>query len=211
MKFVLVSTARSGSQFAVKFLAEQFNINFHFYEILHKDRMSDFWNRNGGIPVYVKNNKLVKLKYNTSDFSEIQSLAWSKSDVASCKLLDHQIIKTENKIINNILQNADHIAYLYRKNSTAQVYSAIISKKLKHYLNRDVNKNRTFVHITQEEFEHQSQDLLNGYMLIKNMIEKYPGKIYCLEEDFPHKPYADVYDYDKSFTYDLQNIQDLFK
>ena len=211
MKFVLISTARSGSQFAVKFLAEQLDINFHFNEILHKDRMSDFWNRNGGAPVYVKNNKLVKLKCNTNDFSEIQTSAWLKSDVASCKLLDHQIIKTENKNINNILQNADQIAYLYRKNSTAQVYSAIISKRLKHYLDRNVKQNRTFVHITQEEFDHQSQDLLNGYMLIKNMIEKYPGKIYCLEDDLPHKPYADIYDYDKSFTYKLQNIQDLFK
>lgn len=211
MKFVLVSTARSGSQFAVKYLAEQYNISFHYYEILHKDRMTDFWNRNGGVPVYVKNNKLFKLQCDTSDFYEIQSLAWSKSDVASCKILDYQITKSNNKIVNNILEDADHIAYLYRKDSTSQVYSAIISKKLNQYLTRVETEDKTFIDITQEDFNSQSQDLLESNLCIKEVLGKYPGKVYCLEDDFDHKPYADVYDYDKSFTYKLQNIQDLFK
>ena len=64
---------------------------------------------------------------------------------------------------------------------------------------------------TQEDFNSQSHDLLESNLCIKELLGKYPGKVYCLEDDFDHKPYADVYDYDKSFTYKLKNIQDLFK
>ena len=211
MKFVLVSTARAGSSFVVRDLANKLHINFHYDEILNSRRMYEFFPRFGKGTVYVKNNSLVKLNSDTDNFYERQLQSWKKSDVVSCKLLSHQILKTPNHVTEGILEEADTIAYLYRKDSTAQVYSAIISKKLKQHLPRVEAKDKTFIDITQEDFNSQSHDLLESNLCIKELLGKYPGKVYCLEDDFDHKPYADVYDYDKSFTYKLQNIQDLFK
>jgi len=211
MKFVLVSTARAGSSFVVRDLAKKFNIDFNYDEILNSRRLYEFFPRFGKGTVYVKNNSLVKLNSDTDNFYERQLQSWKKSDVVSCKLLSHQILKTPNHVTEGILEEADTIAYLYRKDSTAQVYSAIISKKLKQHLPRVEAKDKTFIDITQEDFNSQSHDLLESNLCIKELLGKYPGKVYCLEDDFDHKPYADVYDYDKSFTYKLQNIQDLFK
>ena len=109
-----------------------------------------------------------------------------------------------------MLNYADCVAYLYRKDSTAQVYSAIISKKLKQHLPRVETENKTFIDITQEDFNSQSQDLLESNLCIKELLGKYPGKVYCLEDEFENKPYADTYNYNKNFIYNLQNIQDLF-
>ena len=162
MKFVLVSTARAGSSYAVRNLANKLNINFHYDEILNSRRMYEFFERFGKGTVYVKNNRLVKLNSNTDNFYERQLQSWIKSDVVSCKLLAHQILKTPNHVVNGILQEANNIAYLYRKDSTAQVYSAIISKKLKQHLPRKKTENKTFVDITQEDFNSQSQDLLEN-------------------------------------------------
>ena len=49
------------------------------------------------------------------------------------------------------------------------------------------------------------------FLYIKKLLEQYPGNVYCLEDDFDHKPYADVYDYNKSYNYNLQNIENLYK
>ena len=211
MKFILVSTARAGSSYAIRNLANKLHINFHYDEILNSKRMYEFFARFGKGTVYVKNNRLVKLNSDSDNFYERQLQSWIKSDVVSCKILAHQILKTPNHVVNGILQEATHIAYLYRKDSTAQVYSAIISKKLKQHLPRVEAKDKTFIDITQEDFNSQSQDLLESNLYIKKLLEQYPGKVYCLEDDFIHKPYADVYDYNKSYNYNLQNIENLFK
>jgi len=211
MKFILISTARSGSSYAIRNLANKLHINFHYDEILNSTRLYEFFARFGKGTVYVKNNRLVKLNSDSDNFYERQLQSWIKSDVVSCKILAHQILKTPNHVVNGILQEATHIAYLYRKDSTAQVYSAIISKKLKQHLPRVEAKDKTFIDITQEDFDSQSQDLLESNLCIKELLGKYPGKVYCLEDDFDHKPYADVYDYDKSYNYNLQNIENLFK
>tara|TARA_E500000331_G_C17020569_1_gene610579 strand:- start:20 stop:655 length:636 start_codon:yes stop_codon:yes gene_type:complete len=210
MKFVLVSTARAGSSFVVRNLAKKFNIDFNYDEILNNKRMYEFFERFGKGTVYVKNNRLVKLNSNTDNFYERQLQSWIKSDVVSCKLLAHQILKAPNHVTEGILNDADCVAYLYRKDSTAQVYSAIISKKLKQHLPRVKTENKTFIDITQEDFNSQSQDLLESNLCIKELLGKYPGKVYCLEDDFENKPYADTYNYNKNFIYNLQNIQDLF-
>lgn len=210
MKFVLVSTARAGSSFVVRNLAKKFNIDFNYDEILNNKRMYEFFERFGKGTVYVKNNRLVKLNSNTDNFYERQLQSWIKSDVVSCKLLAHQILKAPNHVTEGILNDADCVAYLYRKDSTAQVYSAIISKKLKQHLPRVKTENKTFIDITQEDFNSQSQDLLESNLCIKELLGKYPGKVYCLEDDFDNKPYADTYNYNKNFIYNLQNIQDLF-
>ena len=211
MKFVLVSNARAGSSYAVLNLENKLDINFHYDEILNSTRMYEFFERFGKGTVYVKNNRLVKLNSDTDNFYERQLQSWIKSDVVSCKLLAHQILKTPNHIVNGILQEANNIAYLYRKDSTAQVYSAIISKKLKQHLPRKKTEDKTFIDITQEDFNNQSQDLLENSLYIKKLLEQYPGNVYCLEDDFDHKPYADVYDYNKSYNYNLQNIENLYK
>ena len=210
MKFVLVSTARAGSSFVVRNLAKKFNIDFNYDEILNNKRMYEFFERFGKGTVYVKNNRLVKLNSDTDNFYERQLQSWIKSDVVSCKLLAHQILKAPNHVTEGILNDADCVAYLYRKDSTAQVYSAIISKKLKQHLPRVETENKTFIDITQEDFNSQSQDLLESNLCIKELLGKYPGKVYCLEDDFENKPYADTYNYNKNFIYNLQNIQDLF-
>ena len=210
MKFVLVSTARAGSSFVVRNLAKKFNIDFNYDEILNNKRMYEFFERFGKGTVYVKNNRLVKLNSDTDNFYERQLQSWIKSDVVSCKLLAHQILKAPNHVTEGILNDADCVAYLYRKDSTAQVYSAIISKKLKQHLPRVKTENKTFIDITQEDFNSQSQDLLESNLCIKELLGKYPGKVYCLEDDFENKPYADTYNYNKNFIYNLQNIQDLF-
>ena len=210
MKFVLVSTARAGSSFVVRNLAKKFNIDFNYDEILNNKRMYEFFERFGKGTVYVKNNRLVKLNSDTDNFYERQLQSWIKSDVVSCKLLAHQILKAPNHVTEGILNDADCVAYLYRKDSTAQVYSAIISKKLKQHLPRVKTENKTFIDITQEDFNSQSQDLLESNLCIKELLGKYPGKVYCLEDDFDNKPYADTYNYNKNFIYNLQNIQDLF-
>ena len=210
MKFVLVSTARAGSSFVVRNLAKKFNIDFNYDEILNNKRMYEFFERFGKGTVYVKNNRLVKLNSDTDNFYERQLQSWIKSDVVSCKLLAHQIQKAPNHVTEGILNDADCVAYLYRKDSTAQVYSAIISKKLKQHLPRVKTENKTFIDITQEDFNSQSQDLLESNLCIKELLGKYPGKVYCLEDDFENKPYADTYNYNKNFIYNLQNIQDLF-
>lgn len=210
MKFVLVSTARAGSSFVVSNLAKKFNIDFNYDEILNNKRKYEFFERFGKGTVYVKNNRLVKLNSNTDNFYERQLQSWIKSDVVSCKLLAHQILKAPNHVTEGILNDADCVAYLYRKDSTAQVYSAIISKKLKQHLPRVEIEDKTFIDITQEDFNNQSQDLLESNLCIKELLGNYPGKVYCLEDDFDHKPYADTYIYNKNFIYNLQNIQDLF-
>ena len=210
MKFVLVSTARAGSSFAVRNLANKLDIHFHYDEILNSRRMYEFFARFGKGTVYVKNNRLVKLNSDSDNFYERQLQSWIKSDVVSCKLLAHQILKAPNHVTEGILNDADCVAYLYRKDSTSQVYSAIISKKLNQHLPRVETGDKTFIDITQEDFDSQSQDLLESNLCIKELLGKYPGKVYCLEDDFDHKPYADTYIYNKSFTYKLQNIQDLF-
>ena len=210
MKFVLVSTARAGSSFAVRNLANKFNIDFNYDEILNNKRMYEFFERFGKDTVYVKNNRLVKLNSDSDNFYERQLQSWIKSDVVSCKLLAHQILKAPNHVTEGILNDADCVAYLYRKDSTAQVYSAIISKKLKQHLPRVEIEDKTFIDITQEDFNNQSQDLLESNLCIKELLGKYPGKVYCLEDDFENKPYADTYNYNKNFIYNLQNIQDLF-
>lgn len=210
MKFVLVSTARAGSSFVVSNLAKKFNIDFNYDEILNNKRKYEFFERFGKGTVYVKNNRLVKLNSNTDNFYERQLQSWIKSDVVSCKLLAHQILKAPNHVTEGILNDADCVAYLYRKDSTAQVYSAIISKKLKQHLPRVEIEDKTFIDITQEDFNNQSQDLLESNLCIKELLGKYPGKVYCLEDDFENKPYADTYNYNKNFIYNLQNIQDLF-
>ena len=217
MKFVLVSTARAGSSFVVRNLAKKFNIDFNYDEILNNKRNYEFFQKFGRGTVYVKNNRLVKLNNDTDDFYECQLQSWKKSDVVSCKLLAHQILKAPNHITEGILNDADCVAYLYRKDSTAQVYSAIISKKLKQHLPgyshrhpRVETEDKTFIDITQEDFKSQSHDLLESNLCIKELLGKYPGKVYCLEDDFENKPYADTYNYNKNFIYNLQNIQDLF-
>lgn len=211
MKFILISTARSGSSYVVRQLANKLHINFHYDEILNSRRMYEFFARFGKGTVYVKNNRLVKLNSDSDNFYERQLQSWKKSDVVSCKILAHHILKTPNHVTEGILEEADTIAYLYRKDSTSQVYSAIISKKLNQHLPRVETGDKTFIDITQEDFDSQSQDLLESNLCIKELLGKYPGKVYCLEDDFDHKPYADTYIYNKSFTYKLQNIQDLFK
>tara|TARA_B100000073_G_C23623903_1_gene529695 strand:- start:278 stop:919 length:642 start_codon:yes stop_codon:yes gene_type:complete len=213
MKFVLVSTARAGSSYAVRNLANKLGIKFHYDEILNTKRKYEFFEEFSKGSVYVKNNKIMKLLSNKDNFYENQLQSWLKSDVVSCKILAHQIIESPDHIIKGILEEADTIAYLYRKDSTAQVYSAIISKKLKQYNHkrRLESDQKTFVNINQEEFDNQSHDLLNNNLYIKNLLDIYPGKVYCLEDDFDHKPYADIYDYDKSFNYNLQNIEEIFK
>jgi hypothetical protein len=211
MKFILISTARSGSSYVVRQLAKPYDIRYHFDEILNTTRTYEFFDEYSKGSVYVKNDKIVKLNTPETDFYKLQVISWNKSHNVSCKILAHQIKRATSIEIENILDDSDSIAYLYRRDTTAQVYSTIISKRLKFHEPRKNQDTKTFIEITEQDFYEASHYVLDCSIIAKQIHQKYPGKVYCLEDDFEPKPYADIYDYNKSFKYELENIEEMWR
>ena len=211
MKFILISTARSGSSYVVRQLAKPYDIKYHYDEILNPTRTYEFFDEYSKGSVYVKNDKIVKLNTPETDFYKLQVISWNKSHNVSCKILAHQIKRATSIEIENILDDSDSIAYLYRRDTTAQVYSTIISKRLKFHKPRKNQDTKTFIEITEQDFYEASHYLLECSIIAKQIHQKYPGKVYCLEDDFEQKPYADIYDYNKSFKYELENIEEMWR
>ena len=211
MKFILISTARSGSSYVVRQLAKPYDIKFHYDEILNPRISFQFFPEYPRGSVYAKNNKILKLNTPETDFYKRQIISWNKSHNVSCKILGHQIEQAPSIEIETILDDSDSIAYLYRRDTTAQVYSTIIAKRLKFHNVREDQDIKTFIEITEQDFYEASHYLLECSIIAKQIHQKYPGKVYCLEDDFEQKPYADIYDYNKSFKYELENIEEMWR
>ena len=152
MKFILISTARSGSSYAVRQLAKPYDIKYHYDEILNPRISFQFFPEYPRGSVYAKNNKILKLNTPETDFYKRQIISWNKSHNVSCKILGHQIDQAPSIEIETILDDSDSIAYLYRRDTTAQVYSSIISKRLKFHDVREDQDIKTFIEIPNKIF-----------------------------------------------------------
>ena len=200
MRTVIFSTPRSASQNFCRHYKTELNVKY-LGELL--------------------NPRLYPQKQLTGEeYIQNQTELWHNSDESMCKIFPFHITNLikdcgQQQLIEyckKIAEGCDNIVYIYRRDTTKQVISSIISE-----ITDEWSKERSKpdnIKITPMQFERYSMSILRNHKTVLDIKKQIPGISYCSEDylqDSQFQKYKHQYENNDNYKYNLENIEQLYK
>lgn len=200
MKTVIISTPRSASQNFCRQYKTDNNIKY-LGEILNPR-------------IFPQNN------LSNEEYIQKQTELWHTSDDIMCKIFPFHITNLINncdqqqltEYCKQIAQGCDNIVYVYRRDTTRQVISSIISE-ITDVWNPERSKPDD-INITPAQFERYSMSILRNHKQVLEIKKQLPGISICSEDylqDSQFQKYKHQYANNDNYCYNLENIEQLYK
>lgn len=200
MRTVIFSTPRSASQNFCRQYKTEFNCKY-LGEILNPR-------------IFSQNN------LSNEEYIQKQIELWHTSDDIMCKIFPFHITNLINncdqqqltEYCKQIAEGSDKIIYVYRRNTTQQVISSIISE-ITDVWNPERSKPDN-INITPAQFERYSMSILRNHKQLTEIKKQIPGEAWCSEDYLQgsqFQKYPHQYENNDNYEYNLENIEQLYK
>ena len=145
---------------------------------------------------------------------------WYNYDNTMCKIFPFHITNLINncdqqqltEYCKQIAEGCDKIVYLYRRDTTRQVISSIISEKTDVW--KPKRSKPDDINITPAQFERYSMSILRNHKQVLEIKKQLPGVSICSEDYLQgsqFQKYKHQYENNDNYCYNLENIEQLYK
>ena len=199
MKTLVITLPRSASENFCKLYAQQHQLAY----------VDEVWNP----------RRFPESNVSGEQFLQQQIDFWSNCKNSIGKLFAFDVIaqlncdeQTSIEYFKRIAQHADNVIYLYRRDTTKQVISTLISERTDLW-----GKTRAIpeqINIRNGAFEECSLHVLRNHKRVLELREHIPGEVVCAEDylhNSEYRKYPHQYSNPGNYVYNLENIEQLYE